>query len=58
MFLTLYHDDFKPEKVFNVIKVTINNERTVEVTFKHGVNIEHKTFVIYKNYQRLTVQLD
>lgn len=58
MVLTLYHDDLKPEKVYNVIKVSIDNERTVKVTIKHGVNIEHKSFVIYQNYQQLTVQLD
>lgn len=58
MVLTLYHDDREPHKVYNIIKVTVDNFRTLKVHVKHGVNIEHLQFQHEEGYHRFTVQLD
>ena len=58
MFLTLYHDDRKPYTVYNVIKVAIDNERTIIVTIKHGSYIEYVTYRYQTAYQRFVVALD
>jgi len=58
MVLTLYHDDKEPFKVYNVIKVDLDDLKTITVTIKHGGNIEHLPFRYLEDYQRFTVQLD
>ena len=58
MVLTLYHDNAEPHTVYNVVKVTVDNHRTVAVTTKNRLTLEHLSFRYQKDYQRLTVQVD
>jgi len=58
MFLTLYHDEKEPYKVYNVIKATIDNFRTIAVTCKYGRHIKHSSYRHEKDYQRLTIEVD
>lgn len=58
MVLMLYHDDNDPVTVYNVIKVTVDNSRTLVATMKHGVHINLLSYRHGIDYQRFTIQLD
>jgi len=58
MVLTLYHDNKEPYKVYNTIKLTVDNFRTVTVDVKSGGDIQRRQFMHDEHYQRFTVQLD
>lgn len=58
MVLTLYHYEKEPHKVFNCIKVTVDDNRTVAATFKEDSELMHQSFRYEKHYQRLTIVVD
>lgn len=58
MRLTLYHDDKDPYVVMNVIKLSIDELRTLAVRTKGRGLIDYKSFRFSKDYQRLTIELD
>ena len=58
MRLTLYHNDRTPYVVLNVIKLSVDNTRTLAVTIKERRFIEYKSFRYQVDYQRLTIQVD
>jgi len=58
MVLTLYHDKKEPRKVFNCIKVSVDNQQTVIATVMQRTDIVNARFLIEIDYQRLTVQVD
>lgn len=58
MVLRLYHYKKEPFMVFNVIKVTVDDNRTVVATVKERLHVKRLSFRIGDDYQRLTVQID
>lgn len=58
MVLTLYRDKYAPYSVYNVVKVTVDDLRTLVATTKHGVHINHQSYRHETDYQRLTIQVD
>ena len=58
MVLRLYHTKNDPHIVFNVIKVSIDDNRTLTVQIKERRSITYKSFRHETDYQRLTIQID
>lgn len=58
MVLQLYHDTKEVHTVMNVIKVTVDNLRTITVKIKDRRQIEYQSFRHEQDYQRFTVQVD
>ena len=58
MVLTLYHDEKQPHKVYNCIKVSVDNQQTVVATVKDDAELFNRRFSIEKDYQRLVIQID
>lgn len=58
MVLRLYHTNRDPYIVFNVVKVSIDDNRTLLVTTKERRSITYKSFRHKTDYERLTIQID
>ena len=58
MRLTLYHNDHDPQVVMNVIKMSIDDERTLTVRIKERRFTECRSYRFKHDYQRLTIQVD
>jgi len=58
MVLYLYHYEKEPVHVENVIKVWIDDNRTVLAKIKHRSEIRQLSFRYQTDYQRLTVNID
>jgi RIO-like serine/threonine protein kinase len=58
MVLRLYHTGKEVHTVYNVIKVSIDDSRTMTVKIKDRGRIEYRSFRYETDYQRLTIQVD
>lgn len=58
MVLRLYHYEKGTVTVYDVIKVSIDDNRQISVRVKEESDIKNKFYHYEKDYQRLTIQVD